>query len=92
MKAIEAGELTSLLNLAITYRMRGDMVSAKHWFEKALDSGDPEAALQLAKLYMVSEKEHETVRRYLELVINDELSLEVSREEAVDLLKGLPAD
>ena len=39
----------------ITYRTIGDLVKAKHWFEKSLDAGDVEASLYLVKIYMVGE-------------------------------------
>ena len=88
-KAIEAGNTSSILNLAITYRILGDIVSSKYWFEKALDEGDAEAALQLAKLYMISDKEKENVKHYLSVAINHESICEESRKEANELLANL---
>ena len=84
--SIEAGNISSFLNLAITYRTLGDIVSSKYWFEKALDKGDAEAALQLAKLYMISDKERESIEHYLNLAINDKSICEESRIEANNLL------
>ena len=69
MKAIESGSTVSLINLAITYRMRGNIREAKKWFGKAIEAGDGEAVLDLAKLYMVSEREKDTVKVLLEKVI-----------------------
>ena len=69
LKAIDQGEDTSLHNLAITYRAKGEITKAKLFFEKSLAKGDFESALDLAKLYMVSEKEQDRVLSYLELVL-----------------------
>ena len=57
-------------NLAVSYRHLGDIRQARYWFEKSFASregGDGSAALALAKLYMVSDKETETVIKYLRI-------------------------
>lgn len=87
LKAIDNGNTSMLLNIGITYRIKGDIRKAKYWFEKSLESGDAEAALQLAKLYMVSDNEEEKIKNYLEIVINDGNSIEISRDEAKEILK-----
>ena len=89
MKAIEMGNTSSLINLAITYRACGDIKRAKYWFEKSLASGDGDAALELAKLYMVSDKETDKVREYLNIAINNDNIIEASVEEAKNLLAEL---
>lgn len=88
LKAAEAGSETSMLNLAITYRALGDIRSAKEWFEKSLDAGNGEAALCLAKLYMVSDKEADKIQHYLNIAINHEAISDSSKDEAVDLIKN----
>ena len=85
-KAIAAGSELAFLNIAISYRCMGDMVSAKRWFLRALDAGDAEAALQLAKLYMVSDLEAETVRKYLQIAIDSANALDETKLEARQLL------
>lgn len=90
MKAISAGNRTSLLNIGITYRRLGDMKSARMWFEKSYSLGDAEAALELAKLFSVSDKEVETVRFYLNKVIASEYVTQDSIDEAKKLLLDLP--
>jgi TPR repeat protein len=40
-----------MVNLGITYRLKGDIRKSKAWFEKAIETGDGSAALELAKLY-----------------------------------------
>jgi uncharacterized protein len=88
-KAAQAGSISSITNLGITYRMRGDLKKAKIWFEKANASGDSEAALHLAKLYLVSELETERVKHYLKLVLSKPSNSEASRDEAKQLLDEL---
>lgn len=85
LKAIDAGSTTSLINLGITYRRLGDIRKAKYWFEKSLEAGDGEAALELAKLYSVSDKETATVKQYLEVAIASNRLSEASLEEAKSL-------
>lgn len=87
LKAAEAGSDTSMLNLAITYRALGDMRSAKKWLEKSLDAGNGEAALCLAKLYMVSDKEADKIQHYLNIAINHDSICKSSKDEADNLLK-----
>ena len=90
MKAFEKDGSSSLcINIGITYRNMGEIAKSKEWFLKALEKGDDEAALELAKLYMVSEKEVETVRYYLNHVINGTNVCENSVEEATALLASL---
>ncbi|MFC5473458.1 tetratricopeptide repeat protein [Paraherbaspirillum soli] len=85
LKAIDAGSTTSLLNLGITYRRLGNIRKAKYWFEKSLETGDGEAALELARLYSVSDKEIDTVKRYLNIAISSNSLSEASLEEAREL-------
>jgi uncharacterized protein len=82
LKAIDAGSTASLINLGITYRRLGHIRKAKYWFEKSLETGDGESALELAKLYSVSDKESDTVKHYLEIAISSNRLSEASLEEA----------
>ena len=89
LKAIEGGEITALVNLGISYRIKGDIRKAKHWFERAIESGDGSGALELAKLYMVSPKEKERTIEYLNLAITSSNMCEADIEEAQELLSEL---
>ncbi len=89
LKAINLGEDLSMLNLAITYRIVGNISKAKYWFEKSLAAGNGEAALALAKLYMVSDKEQESIKHYLSIAVNHMSICEESCQEANELLVNL---
>lgn len=89
LKAHAAGVSAAQFNLGITYRMKGDLIEARRCFEKALSAGDNSAALELAKLYLVSPKEVETVRAYLHLVLADESMCESDQKEARALLERI---
>ena len=86
LKAIELGDITAMVNLGITYRVVGDIKASKHWFEQALMNGDGAGALELAKLYRVSENESDTINKYLNAAISSDNICESDVEEAKLLL------
>lgn len=88
-KAISEGSTVSLFNLAETNRKLGDTREAKKLYLECLKHDDGEAALQLAKMYLVSDKELETVKDYLKMVISSENTFESTKEEAHLLLCDL---
>lgn len=83
------GDDVAAFHVAVTYRVKGDARNARIWFERALRAGDGEAALELAKMYMISDLEHERVREYLTTAIDSDSICEASREEAKALLAEL---
>jgi tetratricopeptide (TPR) repeat protein len=85
-RAVEAGDKTALFNLGVSYRMVGKVLQAKACFESALKAGDNSAALELAKLYAVSEKEALKVEGFLKQVIQDTSLCEADHENAKRLL------
>lgn len=89
LEAAERGELSALLNLGISYRMKGDMLKAKYWFEKSMEAGEGSGALELAKLYLVSPKEKAKVIECLQFALNAENMCEADIEEAEMLLAEL---
>lgn len=89
LKAVSAGDATAMFNVGISYRFKGDIRQAKRWFLEALEAGDGSAALELARLYMVSEKESETVIKYLHLAVESENISDASIEEAYNLLSEM---
>ena len=58
-------------------------------FEKAIAEGDGDAALDLAKLYMVSDLESANVKKYLILAKNSRNVVESYRIEAERLLNEI---
>ena len=92
LQAIDAGCTSSMSNLAITYRNYGDTREARKWFEKAYKAGDVDAALELAKMLLVSDKEQEQVKVLLNQVIASKEACSSSVEEAQEILKSLGSE
>jgi TPR repeat protein len=86
LKAVGAGNVSAMVNVGISYRIKGDLVNAKHWFEQALAAGDGSGALELAKLYRVSEKETGRVVEYLKLALANPQMCQADIEDAQQLL------
>lgn len=89
LKAIELGDISAMINAGITYRAKGDLVKSKYWFEQALENGHSSGAIELAKLYMVSDKEIDRVKEYLAIAMLDEGLCEGEIEEVNHLLSNL---
>jgi len=91
-KAIAGGNVTAIYNLAVTYRRIGDLRKSKGLFERVLELGELSAALDLAKMYRISDKESDNVRKYLQMVLTGVPGIDVSEdnlEEARRLLVDL---
>lgn len=78
-----------LSNIAVTYRQMGDLQASKYILYRALKEGDDEAALDLAKLYNISKKEHKRVRRLLNVVLNSRDVSDYAIEEAHHIMKNI---
>ncbi|WP_373504216.1 tetratricopeptide repeat protein [Aestuariivirga sp.] len=89
LKAIELGSLTSVYNLGVTHRGRGNCREARKWFEKSIASGDGDAMLELAKLLDVSDHETPQVIDLLMRAMSSRHITEDSREEAEVLLNEI---
>jgi TPR repeat protein len=89
MKASKLGNTTGMFNLAIHHRGLGNSRLATALFEKALEGVDDEAALELAKMFLVSDLETGRVENYLRRVLESPYVSESSREEALVLLDDL---
>ena len=92
LKAIENGCTMSMFNLAVTFRRCGQIRTSRLWFERALDAGFGEAAIELAKLYSVSDREIDTAKAYLRRALEFDNLLEDDRAEAQELLARDPRD
>jgi TPR repeat protein len=89
LRAASLGGTTSMFNLGITYRNSGNAREARRWFEKLHMSGDGDASLELAKMYMVSDLEGQRIKTYLLAAVQSSHVCEASREEAQELLNSL---
>ena len=85
-KAVELGDISAMVNLGISYRIKGDLLKAKYWFEKSHQAGDGSGSIELAKLYLVSDKETDNVKYYLEQALKSGNLCEAEIEEANNLL------
>ena len=83
-----AMKYSSEYNKAINYRLRGDILEYKKILERVVLTGDGEAALDLAKLYMISEREKENIIKYLKMTIASSKVCEASIEEAEEFLEN----
>lgn len=91
-RAADAGDTLALIPVGLIYRHWGDARAARRWFEKALAAGSSEAALYLAKMYMVSDREAENIIKYLSIACESEYISPTSREEAQTLLAEYQQD
>lgn len=91
-KAAKTGELAAYTNIAIYHCSIGDFERAKQWFLDALEKGDKETALELAKLGLEGKinLSRTEITEYLQIVINAKARIEVCeavQEEAYFLLE-----
>ena len=88
-KAAEQGDDCGMINLGTTYRRAGDVRTAKAWYEKALQAGDGSAALEIAKMYLISDLETKRVKNYLHRALEVGQLCEADEEEIQALLEEL---
>lgn len=86
LKSAKLGSSSAMTNLAITYRDLGNIEEALSWFNKALSSGDIDAAIEIAKIHLHSVGKNSESRRLLKIVVNSEEAIESVKEEAESLL------
>ncbi len=92
MRAIEAGDIVAMSNLALTYCSMREYKTAKYWFERATMAGDGDAALNLAKLLRVSDFEREKIKQLLQTTINSNFVTPDAVEEAKSLLELIESE
>lgn len=85
------GHSGSAINIAIYYRDRENWSRAREWFKRAINIGDGDAALELAKLYARSKRrpEREKALKYAKMVrleFEKGQACEASVEEAEELI------
>ncbi len=88
-RAWRLGSDTAGNNIAILYREAGNRRAMFRWFERALERGDSNANLELAKCYLGGMGVRKSVRlavRHLAAAVSSDDISEASREEAKALL------
>ncbi len=90
-QAYKLGSSTGASNLAITYRKQGDVDEAYRWFELAAGSGDNEAHLALAQIWLYNRGNKAKAIKHLKAVFQGnpcDVS-ELGRDEARTMLRRL---
>jgi TPR repeat protein len=87
LRAAEHEDTVAYLNLGITYKDLGDMQTSIDWFNKALNQGDGEAALELAKIYLANDVDK--AKSYLNIALQTGNLTEDSQEEITSLLNQM---
>jgi TPR repeat protein len=90
-QAYEQGSSTGASNLAMSYRKQGDLDEAYRWFELAVESGDNEAHLALAKIWLYDRENKAKAVEHLNAVFqgNPHDVSELGRDEARAMLRRL---
>ncbi len=86
-RAWRSGDLSAATNIAIVYRNQKHYANAEIWFRKAINSGDGDANLELAKMLAMLGRSEEEICSYLEETIASKHVTGDSVEEAEQLLK-----
>jgi TPR repeat protein len=85
--AYRAGSALAANNLGVIWRERGEVKRALMWFLRALELGDEDANLEIAKLYLDMKSHPEKAVLYLRNACKAKFITEGSKEEARNLLE-----
>jgi TPR repeat protein len=90
-QAYKQGSSIGASNLAMQYRRQGDIDGAYRWFELAVESGDNEAHLNLAKIWLHERENRTKAIKHLKAVFkgNPGDVSELARDEARMMLRRL---
>ena len=90
-RAYKQGSSTGASNLVMHYRKQGDVDEAYRWFELAVESGDNEAHLALAKTWLYDRENKAKAIKHLKAVFlgNPRDVSELGRDEARTMLRRL---
>ncbi len=90
-QAYKQGSSAAASNLAMTYRKHGESDKAYRWFDLGVKSGDNEANLPLAKIWLYDRKDKAKAVKHLKAVFkgNPRDVSELSRDEARAMLRRL---
>lgn len=87
--ASQSGDDSAANNIGCIFRDRGKIAQALRWFERAVTLGDADANLNVAKIYLRSERGMAKAAPYLRKTLRSNWATEESKEEARLLLKQL---
>lgn len=90
-KAARAGDLSAYSNIAICHRDAGNQRAARLWFAKAASRGDANAAVELAKLLLETNRDADRTEavRLLRTAAKSKFISVDDRKQATTLLKSL---
>jgi TPR repeat protein len=91
MRAYKQGSSAAASNLAMTYRKQGDVDEALRWYELGVKSGDNEAHIPLAKIWLHEHGNRSKAIKHLKAVFsgNPKDVSELGRDEARTMLRRL---
>jgi TPR repeat protein len=93
-KAWRRGGLCAANNIAILYREQGDAKAMAAWFKRAIERGDEDARVELAKCYLNGDgvgRSVSTASLHLRLAIKAHYITQSGQEEAATLLRTIEA-
>jgi len=91
-RAWRRGSAVAANNIAILYREQGKLRHMFRWFQRAVESGDTDAHVELAKCYLNGtgvRKSAQSALRHLAAAAGSPCITEASREEAEQILATL---
>ncbi|HEX9724115.1 MAG TPA: tetratricopeptide repeat protein [Vicinamibacteria bacterium] len=87
MRAYRRGDAAAATNIGINLRSEGKWRQALRWFEKAVELGNDDAALDIAQTLLSEKGSVPRAVRYLKRVVNSDNVSEASKEAARKLLR-----
>lgn len=85
-RAWKRGDLIAPNNIAIVYKNQKRYLQAERWFKTAIQSGNGDANLELAKMLITIRRDNNEICKYLRATIESSHVSEYSVEEAQRLL------
>ena len=95
LRAWRRGGLCAANNIAILYRERGDAKAMARWFKRAIERGDEDARVDLAKCYLNGNGVRKSVNAaalQLRLAMKAHYITQAGQEEAAILLRTIEAE
>jgi len=81
------GDFSAANNIGVIWRDRGNLGRALQWFQKAVEAGDGDANLEIAKVYLGKGQADKAIP-YLAQTCKSPWATDLSKEEARQLLRA----